>query len=219
MASLITYSKAQLIERIKKHINNDFPSSEFNTTDNEILLYIDQALAFGLIGQVFSMAKVEGNLATPEAYLTTYSLPSLSQDNITKDWYSTLPQPPISLPLGVSITHAYFANSTYGKGRSIFLIKGHRVAYREDMPMPFGVRAWIEGSKIWLAASDGSSLLNETCYVTMTNTRTSSLSDTMSLPDDAIEQIFSNVVSKLKDRINMPQDIIQDDISAGNKSS
>lgn len=219
MASLISYTKAQLIERIKKHMADDFPDSSFSTTDNEMLLYVDQALAFGLVGQAFAGAKVEGNLVMPEAYLTTYLLPDLAQDNVTKEWYTTLPQPPVSLPIGYSITGGYFANSTNGRGKSIYWIKNNRVAYREDMPIPFGVRGWVEGSMVRLKASDGGSLLNEPFYVTMASTRTSSLTDTMTLPDDAIEQIFNNVVSKMIQRMQFPKDKIQDDIAAGNKSS
>ena len=219
MASLIAYTKAQLIERIKKHISDDFPTADFSTTTNEVLLYIDQALAFGLVGQVYAGAKLTGNIAMPEAYVTTYSLPDLQFDNATREWYTTLPQPPISLPLGYSITGVYFAKNLYGRGPSVFLIKNNRVAYRENMPMPFGVRAWVEGSTIKLKASDGGSLLDQPLFVTMASTRTSSLTDTMNLPDDAIEQIFMNVVGKLKDRLGLPKDIIQDDVSAGNKSS
>jgi hypothetical protein len=215
VASLITYNKAQLIERVKKHIADGFPTADFSTTDSEILLYVDSALAFGLIGQVYAGAKVEGNLVMPEGYLTTYLLPALTRDNVTKEWYSTLPQPPVSLPLGYSIDHVYFANSVNGKGKSVFLIKGHRVAYREDMPIPFGVRAWVEGSTIKFAASDGGSLYGENCYVRMASTRTSSLTDVMTLPDDAIEQIFNNVVTKMVQRMQLPKDIIADDISAG----
>jgi hypothetical protein len=219
MAALIPITKAILIERIKRHISNDLPSSEFSTSDNEILLYIDQAVAAALVGQVYNAAKVEGTLVMPEAYLTTYALPSLTQDTTTHEWYSTLPQPPVSLPLGYSLDYVYFANSTNGKGLSVFLISASRVGFREDMPMPFGVRAWVEGSRINFVTSNGASLLNQTCYVRMAATRTSSLTDTVNIPDDALELIFNNVVAKLKDRIQLPQNIIQDDLPSGNKAS
>jgi len=82
----------QLIERIKKHINDGFPNEDYNITENEMLLYIQEALAFSLVGSVYQMAKVEGNLVMPEGFLTTYSLPALQQDNITKEWFTTLPK-------------------------------------------------------------------------------------------------------------------------------
>jgi hypothetical protein len=117
----IAYTKKQLIQRIRQHMVDGYPTAEFGSSENEVLLYIDQALAYTLVGQVWNNAKIEGSIAVPEAYITTYALPALQQDNITKEWYSTLPQPPINLPLGYSLT-GYFANSVDGKGTNFSLL-------------------------------------------------------------------------------------------------
>lgn len=219
MASLIPYTKQQLIQRLRQHIVNDFPSADLNVTERETLLYIDQALAFGMVGQVYAGAKVEGNLVMPEAWLTTYTLPTLTQDTITGEWYTTLPQPPVSLPLGYSITDIYPVQAGMGKGKSFMPVKSKRTTYRDNMPKPLGGLYKILGSKIILSVSDGSSLYGVTFYAEMAKTRTESLSETLNMPDDAIEVIFNNVIAKLKDRLQLPQDVIQDDISPGNKSS
>lgn len=215
----IVYSKLQLIQRLRQHMSDNFPSAEFGASENEVLLYIDSALAFGLIGQAYANAKIEGALAVPEAYYVTYLVPDLQYDNIRKTWYSTLPQPPVSLPLGYSIDRGYFANAVDGQGTQVFWIKAKRVGYRNNMPKPSGVSGWVEGDQIILQANDGSSLLNEPFYVRMAATRTSSVNDVMTLPDDALEAIFNNVVAKLKDRMGIPKDVIVDDIPAGNKGS
>lgn len=219
MASLISYTKKMLVQRIRQHMADDFPSAEFGSTTNEVLLYIDQAAAYTLIGQVYGNAKVEGNIAVPEAWLTTYTLSSISKDTPSGYWYSTLPQPPVSLPLGYSISRVYAAESGSGQSQDFLPIKAKRVSYRKMMPMPSGARYWVTGSKIWMAANDGSSLSSYTIYVEMAKTRTESLDEVMNLPDDAIEAIFQNVVAKLKDRMAIPKDIVVDDISAGNKTS
>lgn len=219
MASLIAYTKLQLIQRIRQHIADDWPGAEFSASENEVLLYIDQALAYTVVGQMYAMAKVEGNLATPEAWLTTYTLSTLQQDSSSGYWYSTLPQPPVSLPLGYSINRVYAAEAGSGQSQDILPIKAKRVGYRKYLPFPSGARYWVTGSKIWLTMNDGSSMLNYTVYAEMIKTRTESLTETMNLPDDAIEAIFQNVVSKLKDRMQLPKDIVLDDISSGNKAS
>lgn len=219
MASLIAYTKKSLIERIRRHIADGWPGENFSTSNNEILLYIDQALAFNLVGQVYNMAKVEGNLAMPEGYLTTYQMTSVTRDTVSGNWYSTLPQPPISLPLGYSINRVYAAQAGSGESQDFFPIKAKRVSYRRLMPMPSGARYWVEGSKLWMAAADGSSLGSYDIYVQMASTRTESLTDVMDLPDDAIEGIFQNVITKLIQRMQLPKDIVKDDISAGNKAS
>lgn len=215
MASVVPYTKLQLIQRVKQHIANGFPDAAFTSTNNEVLLYIDQAIAFTVVGQAYAGAKVEGNLVMPEAWLTTYSLPALTFNNITRDWSTILPQPPLSLPLGYSITRGFFASSAYGTGTDIIWIKSKRVARREYMPRQFGVYGRVEGSILFLEASDGGSLLGNTFYVTMAKSRTDSISETLNMPDDAIEAVFQNVVAKLIQRMQLPKDIIQDDLPVG----
>ena len=207
------------IERCKRHIANTYPDSSFSVSDMEILLYIDAALAYTLVGQVFNLAKVEGALTMPESYLITYSLPTLTQDTITGEWYSVLPQPPVSLPLGYSITDVYPVEASRGRGDSFLPIKSKRTAYRNYMPKPPGGSYKVNGSKIILMAADGSSLFGLTFYAEMASSRTSDLSETMALPDDAIEVIFQNVTTKMIQRMQLPKDIVQDDIGAGNKAS
>lgn len=215
MASLIPYTKELLIQRIKKHIANDFPDASFSTTDNEVVLYIDQAIAPTIVGQVYQGAKVEGNLAVPDGYMTTYLLPALTQDSITREWFTTLPQPPLSLPLGYSLDVAYFANRVNGRGVQVHLIRPERVALRRNLPRQFGVDGWVEGSKFILEASDGGSLLNQNLYVRMAKSRTDALTEVLAMPDDAVEAVFNNVVAKLIQRMQLPKDLIQDDISVG----
>lgn len=215
----IVYSKLQLIQRIKQHIANGFPSYSFSATNNEVLLYIDTAIAFTIVGQCYAGAKLSGSLEMPEGWLITYQLAPLVQDRVSKFWYSSLPQPPLSLPLGYSITDVRFGDLVLGKSKTVMPIKTKRVAYRENMPIPFGVRYWVEGSKIWLAASNGQSLLNQNVYVQMPATRTTDINAPMNMLDDAIELIFKNVTDKLIQRMQIPKDIIQDNLPAGNKSS
>lgn len=219
MASLVLYTKAQLIERLTKHLNSDFPGQDWKISSNEMLLYIDQALAFTLVGQVYNNAKIEGNIAVPEAWLTIYSLPTLSQDSPSGYWFSTLPQPPVSLPLGYSISRVYAAQAGSGQSQDFLPIKQKRVSYRKFMPMPTGARYWVTGSKIWMAMSDGSSLFSYTIYVEMAKTRTESLTETLNLPDDAIEAIFQSTVKTILQRYQIPKDTVLDNLPAGNKTS
>lgn len=217
--ALYPYTKKALTERVQLHLANNFPSSDSRLTDAQVLLYIDQALAFNLVGQVYAGAKLEGNLVMPEGYLSTFSITDIQQDSATGYWYVTLPQPPVSLPLGYSITEVFFAKTAYGKSQTVFLIRNKRVAIREFMPKPTGVRAWVEGSKMWLAASNNQPLLNQTLYVTMAKTRTDDFNEEVNIPDDATELIFNNVVAKCKDRLGIPQDQVLDNLPAGNKGS
>lgn len=213
------YTWRQFCQRLERHINNNFPDQQFSVSENEMLLYINEAMSAGVIGQVYAGAKVLGVLEMPDAYILRFELAALTQDAPTKYWTTTLPQPPLSLPLGYSINRIYPANSTNGVGKDVALIKPKRVGRRMNMPLQFGIRGWVTGNTLWLAASNGASLLNETFYVEMPSTRAVNLTDSMPLPDDAAEMIFTKVITRLKDRLQLPQDIIKDDLPAGNKSS
>lgn len=216
MASLIPYSKKLLIQRLRQDISNDFPDSEFAISEREVLLHIDQALAFNAVGQIYAGAKVLGTLEVPEGYLTRYALSALVQDAITSEWYATLPQPPVSLPLGYSITRAYFASTQNGVSQEILPIKAKRAAYRNNMPRPAGAEYKINNSTIYITANDGSPLSGLAVYVEMLNTRTSSITETLMLPDDHLEQIYNLAYQKLVQRYKMPKDVIEDNIGGGN---
>lgn len=218
MASLIPHTKKMLVERCKRHMNDGFPTASFGASDNEVLLYIDEAVAFSMVGQVYEQAKIEGNLAMPEAYLTTYSL-SLLQNINTGEWYTTLPQPPVSLPLGYSINRVYFASTMNGVSQEVLPISAKRRGYRNNMPRPAGAEYWVEGTTMWVTANDGSPLSGLTLYVNMAKSRTEDINETLNFPDDIIEGVFNKVIAKLTNRLQVPKDIISDNLPAGNKTS
>lgn len=216
MASLIPYTKKLLVQRLRQDLANDFPDSEFEISEREVLLHLDQALAFSIVGQVWNNAKVTGSLDIPEGYLTTYALSALVQNTITGEWYATLPQPPVSLPLGYSITRVYFASTENGVSQEILPIKAKRAGYRRFMPRPAGAEYKVNGSIIYVTANDGSPLSDVSLYVEMINTRTESMTEMLNMPDDAIEIVYNGAYTKLVQRYKMPKDVIEDQIGAGN---
>jgi hypothetical protein len=216
MASLIPYSKRLLVQRIRQDLANDFPNDEFAISEREVLLHIDQALAPVVVGQVYGGAKVLGTLEVPEGWLTTYELSALIQNQVTGDWEAALPQPPISLPLGYSITRMYFAGTSFGVSQDILPIKSKRAPFRNLMPRPSGAEYRVNGYNVFITANDGSPLSDLTVYVEMVKTRTDDINELMTLPDDAIEGIYNMAYQKLVQRYKMPKDVIEDEIGAGN---
>lgn len=214
----ITYSKQMFIERIKKHVANGFPHTEFNITDNEILLYIDEAIPATLKGQMYENAKVTGVIDIPEAYLVTYALDTLLQSNVTGEYYGILPQTPMELPTGYDITDVYFSVNG-ARAQSCFPVTAKRNTYRRFMPKPTGVFYRVEGSTIYFQTIDGYPLTQQNAYVQMPISRTSDKTTMMNLPDGAIEPIFTKVVARILQRLGIPQDIIKDGLPAGNKNS
>jgi hypothetical protein len=202
-------------------MNNGFPNDAYATTDNEILLYIQQANAFGLVGQVWGMAKITQVMEVPDSYMVTAELPALQQEEATGDWYTALPQPPVGLPLGYSINRIYAADAVNGSSQDFYLIKAKRVGRRANLPLPGGVRAWIDYTDTTILrcrASDNQPLSELSVYVQMPITRVSDITLPMNLPEDAVENIFNNVVTKLTQRYQQPKNVINNDLPAGNNT-
>lgn len=214
------YSGALLIERIRRHMADGFPSDEFSMSDNEIMLYIDAAVASTLIGSVLGMYKVTGVMEVPDAYIVNTKLDPLVKNANTTEWVTTLPQTPVSLPLGLALNKVYFYNEANGESIPAIPVKSRRVAFRDYLPRPDGVNfRVINGTKLLVNASNGTSLADFSLYVDMVSTRISDKNATLTLPDDAIDAVFDRVIAKCKERMGLPKDIIKDDLPAGNKTS
>lgn len=216
--SIVSYTRLMFIQRIRKHLNNGFPDDAYSTSDREIMLYIDQSVATQITGLAYMNAKIEGVLAIAEAFLITYSITNIIQDQNTGYWYATLPQPPLSLPLGYSINRVYFASTANGISQTATPIKAKRLSYRMNMPLPTGIRYWVENNTIWLAASNNMPLSNQTLYVQMPTARTDDLNAQMNMPDDILEAVFNDVTMQLTKRYQEPKDIINDGVPAGNNT-
>jgi len=215
----IVYTKLSIVERLRRAVANNFPTDDDSLSNTEVLLMLDQALAYAMVGMTYQGAKVEGTIAVPEGFITTYSISTLSQNSTTQEWYADLPQPPVSLPLGYSVTDVFFAKDGLGKGDPILPIESKRVAYREFMTLPSGARYWIKGKRIYLKASNGNPLNNLPLYVDMMKTRTQDINEEITAPDDIIEIAYNMVFKQLTLRYQMPQDTIKDQLPAGIKTS
>ena len=215
----IAYTYSMFVERVKKHLNDGFPTTDFKVTSNEVLLYIYSAIPSVLKSQMYENAKVFNIFEVPDAYLLTYQITPLTKNAATNEWKGTLPQTPLELPSGYNITDAYVSQAGYGKGQSIIFTKTKRVPYRNNMPKMAAVYARIETNIIYLQSYNGMPLNGQTLYVQMPISRAASLSDVMSLPDGAIEPIFNKVIETILQRYKIPQDTVLDNLPAGNKTS
>lgn len=214
----ITYSKSMFIERIRRHLANGWPRNSFSITDNEVMLYIDGEIPFVMKYQMFENAKVLGTLETPEAYINTYEL-TATQDANTQEWVATLPQPPMDLPLGYSITRVYYSIDGFESDDAVPL-SAKRSAFRSLLPQYPSITYRVNnGQEIRLKAYNNANLYGNSVFVEMPISRTDDKTATMNLPDSAISMLFDRVVARILQRYNIPQDIIKDDLPAGNKQS
>jgi len=214
----IPYSKRMLIERVSRHFNSGFAGNDFNITTEEMCLYIDAAIPFVLKGQMYEGAKVDGVFEVPDAYLVTYEFTVTNKKDATAEWYVTLPQPPLALPKGYDIPNVYLSISN-GRTLNGLPLSNKRASYRNLMPKPNGFFYRVEGYVMYLQANNNQPFLNEKLFVQMPISRTASMDDPMAIPDDAISPLFDMVIAKCKDRLGIPQDVVDDNLPAGNKQS
>lgn len=212
------FSKKMLIQRLERHMNNGYPKDDWTVTENQMLLYIDAAIPFVMKGQMFENAKVSGVFETPEAYLATYDFTIANQRTNTTEWYITLPQTPLALPDGYAITDVYFIDGGF-EGQRCYYLAPKRQAYRDNIPKPDGVYFRIEGNRMYFKATSNQPLYNYNISVQMPISRTNNVDEVMNIPDDALEAVFNAVVKQLVQRLQMPFDVINDNLPPGNKNS
>ena len=99
-------------------------------------------------------------------------------------------------------------------------VSAKRSSYRNLMPQFPGISYRVNnGQEIRLKAYQNATLYNNTIFVEMPISRTDDKNATMNLPDNIISLVFERVVQKCLQRYNIPQDIIDDNLPAGNKTS
>lgn len=213
MIKNITYKV--FIEQIQRRLQNDFPSSEFTVTANEISLYVYQALSTAITVAANQYYALEGMYTTPDSFVSTFKFPASS---LTRDWDTgryliTLPHPPVNLPLGYSILSPVLV----GQGRksiSLIAINGYQKGYALKFAVPgYGIFYEIEGNQMLITCED-MDLINSDLklYVSMLSPRgqTGNDTDTINAPDETLAVVFDQVVARLAQRVATPKDANND---------
>jgi len=206
----ITWAKA--IRRINRRIMNGYPSIGSTLSDNEIELYLIEAIATVMIQEANTSMQIEGVRSIHEGFITTYKITTITKDNTTGFYTVTLPHPPIGMPLGLSIISPYFASSGQISFPLIAVHPNQRGIYNQ-MPTPnYGIYYWVENNTMYL---DGRGVIVSglgTLYIPMPSPRPATNNDTdpINLPDEAMSMVFDMVVTKLTARLQTPQDNFND---------
>lgn len=219
MSNLITtISWGQLIERIRLRLYNGWASIASNLEDNEIVLYLQEAIAVVITQQSNQGIQTEGVRNIPEGFITTFVIPSTNviKNYTTGDYEVKLPHPPINLPLGYSVVSPYFAVAGQ-KSIPLIAIHPYQRGYSSSLPTPnYGVYYWVENDTMYLDFAGNSVGKEYNIYVPMLSPRskTGQDTDTIHLPDDSISYVFDMVIARLTQRLQVPSDNVNDGNSA-----
>lgn len=215
----ITYKVAA--ERIERRLFNGWPSIAANVTSNEIYLYLYEAVASVIVQQSNLNLRLEGVRSIPEGFITTYSYTTFTKDYNRGLYTVTLQAPPINLPLGYSIISPYFASN--GQISSpIILVNSYQRGYNKTLPTPnFGIYSFVENSTMYLDTNGTDISLLGTLYVPMLSPRSATGNDTdlINIPDDAMSMVFDIVIQKLTQRLQVPEDNVNDGVMTPTQKS
>jgi hypothetical protein len=213
----ITWAKA--IRRINRRIMNGYPSIASTLSDNEIEMYLIEAIATVMVQETNAQMQFDGVRSVPEGFITTYTITTFPKDVSTGLYKITLPHPPIGLPLGLSIISPYFAKNGTISAPLIAIHSNQRGTYRL-MPSPnFGAYYWVENSTMYIDSNGADVTILGTLYLPMPSPRpaTNSDSDLINLPDEAMSAVFDICVQKLTARLQTPMETTNSGVPIANQ--
>lgn len=205
-------TRQQLIDRIFRFYYDGIPSDDASLSNNEVDLYINDAIASVMNKQAMDAYNITGIMQVPEGYVTTYTIPTPSLNDLTGFYYSTIPHPPFGLPGDNGVSSVFFGGGM-GMSKPILHVKPNEVDYFTSMPMPpQAAFYWIEGNKIYFWCRTDITHISDTIYIRMSSNVQSDNSTILNIPPDAVELVFTDVIQKLLPRKNIRQDNVNDGI-------
>ena len=203
-------TRKQLIDRILRYYYDGVPDEAATITENEVDLYINDAIASVMNKQAMDAYNITGIMSVPEGYVTTYTISTPSLNDSSGFYTSSIPHPPMGLPGDSGVVGVYFGGGM-GQSKPVLYVAPHEVDYFMFMPKPpQAAFYWIEGSTIYFWARTDLTRTNDTIYIRMATNVQNSNSTVLNIPPDAIDLVFSSVIQKLMPRKGIVQDLIND---------
>ena len=144
-------TRAQLVELIQRDINNGLPFDDAQITDNEISLWLGQAIATVMEERYRKDSEMESITYMNDMYYATFKNRLVSKDTDTGYYYFALPQVPLGLPRGISIAGVYFKSAEGQLTDTVIQIAPQEIDIMRVLPMPKNkVFGWTEGSTFYM---------------------------------------------------------------------
>ena len=205
-------TRQQLIDRILRFYYNDFPGDDAIISNNEIDLYINDAIASVATKQAMDAYNITGIVSVPEGYITTYTLTTPTLDDNTGFYSTAIPHPPIGLPDLASVVGVFFGGAR-GQSKPILYISPREMDYFLFMPKPpQAAFYWIENSTIYFWCRTDLSHTTDNIYIRMATNVQSGANDVLNIPPEAVDLVFTSVIQKILQRKGIVPDLINDGI-------
>jgi hypothetical protein len=201
-------TRAQLIELIQRDINNGLPSDDAQITDNEISLWLGQAVATVMEERYKKDAEMESITYMNDMYYATFKNRVVCKDSDTGYYYLSLPQVPLGLPRGISIAGVYFKSGEGQLTDTVIQIAPQEIDVMRVLPMPKNkIYGWTEGSTFYMMSYKNIKDLKGIVRMV-----TSSVNDdSTDIPDNIGLAATDLVIRRLRSRMGI-QDISNDGV-------
>lgn len=203
-------NRREIVERIRRQIYNDFPSSEATITFGLVNSYLNDGFAAAAKQNYLENDKLEAVAFVNNSFYTRFSGLSVTPD-IQFIYKVTLPQVPVGLGSidGVSTLEFKDNSSPQISQTVVWLTEAQRSYFNSMRPIPNKLLAYYQGSTAYIKTT---LLLSQyTANVTMVSAGLSNdLDSTINVPQEYYPSIQKYVQEQLLLERNIPVDATND---------
>lgn len=201
-------TRKTLIEQIRRLYYGGIPSDDSNLTENEVNIYINQAIAYFAKQNYTESINLDGIENVNDAFYATFKGLTITKDNDTGYYSATLPHPPVGLSRGYGISTVTFPVST-GLSKAPIPISPRELDYVDKISTPPSkIFYWAEGNKLWFKSY--TNLVGKSAIVRMVSAENTDKDSELNVPAEYISDMINWIMRQLSIRKQMPEDTTND---------
>jgi hypothetical protein len=201
-------TRKALIEQVRRLYYGGIPSDDATLTENEVNLYINQAIAYIAKVNYTDAIKLDGVETVSDAFYATFKNLAITKDNDTGYYSTTLPHPPLGLSRGYGISTVTFPVNT-GLAKAPTPISPRELDIIDNLKSPPSrIYYWAEGNKLWFKSYVN--LVGRFAIVRMVSAENTDLTSEVNVPIEYISDMINWILNQLKVRKGMPEDTTND---------
>jgi hypothetical protein len=201
-------TRKALIEQVRRLYYGGIPSDDATLTENEVNLYINQAIAYIAKVNYTDAIKLDGVETVSDAFYATFKNLAITKDNDTGYYSTTLPHPPLGLSRGYGISTVTFPVNT-GLAKAPTPISPRELDIIDNLKSPPSrIYYWAEGNKLWFKSYVN--LVGRFAIVRMVSAENTDLTSEVNVPVEYISDMINWILNQLKVRKGMPEDTTND---------
>lgn len=202
-------TRKALIEQVRRLYYGGIPSDDANLTENEVNLYVNQAIAYVAKVNYTDAIKLDGVETVSDAFYATFKNLAITKDNDTGYYSTTLPHAPLGLSRGYGISSVTFPVSSGVLAKAPTPISPREIEYIEQIKIPPSkVFYWAEGNKLWFKSYQN--LVGKFAIVRMVSAENNDMTTELNVPIEYISDMINWILNQLKVRKGMPEDTTND---------